>query len=210
MSIFFIFITLLLLLLLVGSVTVASLFTLCASQSLFSRAQLIYFEMYLFNVASVVVFICLNISYESVCRVFIQSTCSLLTYTHWRSRCLLRHSTVLPQAHVCGAAVIITHERTHICVDVAAAAAVVAVAITATPCYHASYLNTVIGVQSVWMRSDRTCNYVNGDTLTLTHMRIRIRTRSHVSDRLVNVPSYVKHICNIHFDSVYPIPYRMI
>lgn len=208
MSIFFIFITLLLLLLLVGSVTVASLFTLCASQYLFSRAQLIYFEMYLFDVASVVVFICLNISYESVCRVFIQSTCSLLTYTHWRSRCLLRHSIVLPQAHVCGAAVIITHERTHICVDVAAA--VVAVAITATPCYHASYLNTVIGVQSVWMRSDRTCNYVNGDTLTLTHMRILIRTRSHVSDRLVNVPSYVKHICNIHFDSVYPIPYRMI
>lgn len=139
-----------------------------------TRFQLIYFEIYLFNVVSVVVvavtfvvFYLLEISCESVCRVFIQSTCSLLTYTHGLSlsvsyagiplfclkhmyatrRCCCRRChlfVVVASVELMNRTRVYTNA--HICFDIAA---VVEAAVTATPCYHASYLNTVIGVQSV-------------------------------------------------------------
>lgn len=75
-----------------------------------TRFQRIYLKMYLFNVVAIVVIFCCyvfvflvyEISDESVCRVFIQSTCSLLTLT------LTFHRFVA-----------------HVCVGAAAAAAVI-------------------------------------------------------------------------------------
>lgn len=47
-----------------------------------------------------------------------------------------------------------------------------------------------------WMRSDRTCNYVNGHTHTHTKSR-----HKYVCIGSVDMP-YVKHICKIHSDSI--------